>query len=339
MSSVWDVQASLRQSRLFRAAERRLAGLFSKQRRNARSRRPVMLSVELTNRCNLNCPFCLVGQQNQPSSTEHDSLMRGFGFMDFGMYEKIICDARQFGIERVQLFFQGEPLLHRRFPDMVRVAKQCGMETHVFTNGLMLTEALAEQIVEAGLDGMRFSVDGATEETYQQNRVGGSFSRVYQSMAMMAEKAKGSQLQLMWQFIALRNTEHEIERARRLASEIGIPFFVKTLAVTDPNLAPNDPEYLRRLHIKPCVDIYRAIFVFWNGDTVCCCYDIEGKHIVGNLARNTLEEVWSSPRYVELRRRIDNAYRDPDNEPDVCRSCLKWGHEPYQTSDGLIRWA
>jgi len=302
--------------------------------------RPKMLSVEPTSLCNLNCPFCLVGMQNSLPSTEHDLLPRGFGFMDMELYRKIVKDAADFGIKKMQLHFQGEPLLHKKFPEMVRHAKERGMSTQVFTNGLPLTEKMADSILDAGLDMLRFSVDGATEESYQKNRVGGKFEKVYRNMQMMVEhaKAKNSPIRLEWQMIALSNNEHEIPKARQMAEEIGIHFFVKTLAVTDSELVPRNPEYHRQMHIKPCLDIYRAIFVFWNGDVVVCCYDEAGQNVVGNLNKNTLEEIWESPTYVELKRRIDNAYRDPDNEPEMCKSCLKWGHEPWKSSDGKIVW-
>lgn len=302
--------------------------------------RPKTLSVEPTSRCNLNCPFCLVGLQNSLPSTEHDLLPRGMGMLDFGLYEKIARDAAEFGIETMQLHFQGEPLLHKRFPDMARVAKQYGMRTQVFTNGLALTEAYAKRVLDSGLDMMRFSVDGATEETYQKNRVGGKFERVYKNMATMARLARerNSPIRLEWQLIGLRNNEHEVPLARKMAEDIGIHFFVKTFAVTDPELVPLNPQYHRRMHIKPCLDIYRAIFVYWTGDVVVCCYDQSGENIVGNLKHNTLTEIWDGPAYVELRRRIDRAYTYPEDEPAMCKSCLKWSHEPWRTSDGKTVW-
>ena len=314
-------------------------GLVERRRRR-RGRRPRMLSVEVTSRCNLNCPFCLVGMQNQLPSTEHDLLPRGLGTMETDLYRKIVDDAVAFGIEKMQLHFQGEPLLHKQLPEMVRLAKERGLLTQMFTNGLPLTEPMADRLLDAGLDLLRFSVDGVSEEVYQKNRVGGQFWRVRRNMAMMAERARQrrSPIRLEWQMIAMRNNEHEIEPARAMAGELGLNFFVKTFAVTDPEAVPQDSRYQRQLHLKPCADIYRAIFVYYNGDVVPCCYDIAGKAIVGNLARQTLREIWESPAYVDLRRRIDGAARRPDEEPELCRSCLKWGHERSRTSDGKTVW-
>src|SRR6185503_16502798 len=152
------------------------------------------------------------------------------------------------------LHFQGEPLLHVGIADMVRMAKVRGMTTQMFTNGLPLTEKIADRLLDAGLDALRFSVDGVSEEVYQKNRVGGQFHRVEKNMRMMVNKARARRapIKLEWQIIAMRNNEHEIETARAMAADMGIDFFVKTFAVTTPDAVPLDARYQRRLHLKPC---------------------------------------------------------------------------------------
>ena len=293
--------------------------------------KPKMLSIEPTSRCNLNCPFCLVGQQNSLKSTEHDLLPRGMGDMKWSLYEKIVKDAADFGIEKIQLHFQGEPLLYKRFPDMVKEAKKYGLSTQVFTNGLPLTEKKADEVILAGLDSLRFSVDGASQETYELNRVGGEFEKVYRNMAMMVKRAKKhkSSIDLLWQFIALSNNEHEIEKARKLAKAINIPFFIKTFAESVPNLVPRNPKLRRELHVKPCTDIYRSTFVYYTGEVVVCCYDLEGQHVVGDLKEQSLIEVWNSEKYKTMRTRINNADQNPEEEPEICKNCLKWTHKDY----------
>jgi radical SAM protein with 4Fe4S-binding SPASM domain len=172
---------------------------------------------------------------------------------------------------------------------------------------------------------MRFSIDGITEETYQKNRPGGSFRQVYRNMQTAVNKARGTQLKLTWQFIAMRNNEHEIERAKDTARDLGIEFYIKTFAQTVPEMVPVNPAYRRRLLKKPCTDIYRILYVFYNGDVVICCYDIEGKYAVGNIKNNTLLQIWNSKIYRQLRDRVDRALSYPEKEPLICKSCLKWG--------------
>ena len=122
----------------------------------------------------------------------------------------------------------------------------------------------------------------------------------------------------------MRNNEHQIEKAREMAEAIDIPFFVKTFAESNPDLAPVTPEYQRKPLAKPCLDIYRNIFVFWDGSVVPCCFDLRGKELMGNLNENTLEEIWNGPRYVEFRRLLSGVSDNLEKEPELCKSCLKW---------------
>lgn len=246
--------------------------------------------------------------------------------MDWKLYEKILGDAVEFGITKIQLHFQGEPLLYKKFPEMVKAAKVAGLFTQAFTNGLPLTQEKASSIIQAGLDSLRFSVDGATQSTYEKNRVGGKLDHALRNMRIMVEEAKNSdsEIELLWQFIALQNNEHEIEVARGLAKDIGIPFFVKTFAETDEKLAPSNSKLRRKLRIKPCIDIYRAIFVYHTGEVVPCCYDQEGENVVGSLKNSSLKQIWHSERYRDLRERINNAEKNPGAEPNMCKNCLKW---------------
>jgi len=293
---------------------------------------PVRLCIELTNRCNLNCPFCLVGQQEAKESTAHHEQDRDMGGMDFALCKKIIRNAGEFGIREINLTFQGEPLLYKRkwFPELVQLCKRYGMKPVVYTNGLLLDPDYSREIIDAGLEEIRFSVDGATQEVYKLNRVGGKFERVYQNMRDMvgtAEKAK-SNIKLIWQFIAMRNNEHQIEKARVMASEIGMTFEVKTFAESVPEAAPKNNKYRRKLKSLPCTDIYRQAMVYWNGDVVPCCYDLEGEEIMGNLKDNTMEEIWNGEKYRYFRKRLKDSVLLSKKQPDLCKGCLKYTVSP-----------
>ncbi|MBF0290229.1 MAG: SPASM domain-containing protein [SAR324 cluster bacterium] len=290
--------------------------------------KPTRICIELTNRCNLNCPFCLVGQQDLQESVAHDDLNRDTGGMDMDLCRKIIKEASQFGIQEIMLTFQGEPLMFKRqnFIELIKLARQHGLQPIVFTNGLLLDPAFSRAIVKAGLHAMRFSVDGMTQDVYELNRVGGTFEKVYHNMRDMVQivKEEGSSLQLWWQFIALRNNEHQIDEARDMAKKIGIPFIVKTFAESIPELVPKNPEYHRKHISKTCHDIYRAMWVYWNGDVVPCCYDLDGKERLGNINENTIEEIWNGKKYKNLRKRVNEALIHPENEPELCKGCLKY---------------
>jgi radical SAM protein with 4Fe4S-binding SPASM domain len=290
--------------------------------------KPKRIVLETTNRCNLNCPFCLVGMQNEllekHGNTAHDLLSRGMGTMSEETFEKVRHQLKPFGIEAVYLHFQGEPFLNKLTPDFARRLKKDGMYVGVFTNGQAFNEKIIEGIAAAEIDLIRFSVDGASESTYQKNRVGGKFSVVYENMRNVALAHRGLSTRIEWQYLPLKNNEHEVELAREMASEIGVHFFTKGFRETDPELAPSDPKYRSSFNPKPCTDIYKQLGIYWNGDVVPCCYDVDGKAVMGNVVTQRLDDIWNSPKYRKFRQCVDEAPKRPESEPDICLSCLRW---------------
>ena len=180
------------------------------------------------------------------------------------------------------------------------------------------------------MEEIRFSVDGATQDVYELNRVGGKFERVYQNksdMVGIAKKAK-SNIDLVWQFIAMRNNEYQIEKARAMANKIGIKFEVKTFAESVPGSAPKNDKYRRKLKSLPCTDVYRQAMVYWNGDVVPCCYDLEGEEIMGNLKNSTMDEIWNGEKYRKFRKRLKDSALLSTKQPDLCKGCLKYAVSP-----------
>lgn len=300
---------------------------------------PEMIAIEPTNFCNLNCPYCLVGMYDQLPEASHQHLRRPRGYMDVSLYKKIISDAVNFGVRWVHLQFQGESLLHPAFDEMVKIAKQAGINTHVYTNGLLITADLANRLVESGLDSMSFSIDGASEDTYSKTKGCGNFDKVIQNLKIMKEVANKSNLYLTWQLLITRYNETEVEKARKMAEEIGVHFYIKKLCVTDVGLVPNNKEYVRRLRIKPCQDIYKRLLICWNGDVVPCIFDTEANNVIGNVANNSLRDIWANDAFLAIRRRIDRSVSLPDDEPEFCKKCLRWGFDQFSTSNGFHSWS
>ncbi|WP_419786676.1 radical SAM/SPASM domain-containing protein [Pseudodesulfovibrio sp.] len=301
--------------------------IFHKQD-STKGKRPRQVILEPTNRCNLNCPFCLVGMQNdleaKHGNVAHDLLSRPMGFMSPEVFEKVRTELKKFGIKSVLLHFQGEPFLNKHTPEFAKQLKADGMEVGVFTNGQIFTDDMIRRVVEARFDLIRFSVDGASEATYQVNRVGGTFAKVHENMRKVAEAHKELPTRVEWQFLPLRNNEHEVETARAMAEEIGVIFFTKGFRESVSDLAPTNPDYRCSKHQKPCTDPYFQLGIYWNGDIVPCCYDVDGKEIMGNLLKDSLEDIWNSERYTRFRECVDNVKKNPENEPEICVSCLRW---------------
>lgn len=286
--------------------------------------KPTTLVLEPTNLCNLNCPFCMVGVHNEYNkkhkSAAHNFITRPKGFITGATLNKVIKEASLFGIKKIQFHFQGEPLMHKRYVPMVIKLKKAGFYVQFFTNGLLLTPNAVNRLVMAGVDLIRFSIDGLTQDVYEKNRVGGDCKKAFDNLQKMVRRAKGSKTKIEWQLIVLSNNEHQIAEAVALSKKIGVKLFLKTYAVTDKSLVPKNKKYIRKLVDKPCTTIYRQFCVYWNGDIVPCCYDTDGRNVVGNIHRDSLLNIWKSATYNKFRSSVCTLV----NEPKICKTCLYW---------------
>ena len=138
------------------------------------SHTPLFVSVEPANVCQLRCPACPVGRGERLK-------VKGERTMPPEVWRRVLDEIRDTAFV-VQFYFQGEPLLNKDLPRMIREAHEAGLYTIVSTNAQAMTETLAEQIVASGLDRIIVSMDGLTDETYNAYRVGGNLEKCKEAL-------------------------------------------------------------------------------------------------------------------------------------------------------------
>jgi len=107
------------------------------------------LYLEVTNRCNLSCPMCF------KHSWEDEE-----GDMEMSLFLKILNDAEEFEDLRMIYFGGiGEPFVHPRFLEMVRLAKQRGHAVGISTNGFLLSDEVISTLIDLQVDLIYFSMD------------------------------------------------------------------------------------------------------------------------------------------------------------------------------------
>ena len=129
---------------------------------------PLFVSVEPSAVCQLRCPACPVGLAFGNKCAEV--------YMSMDLWERVLSQIKD-SAWVVQFYFQGEPLLNKDLPLMIREAHDAGLYTIVSTNAQAMTPELAKALVAAGLDRIIISMDGLTQETYEAYRVGGSLDQ------------------------------------------------------------------------------------------------------------------------------------------------------------------
>ena len=125
---------------------------------------PLKLHLEPTSLCNLKCPMC-------PQSIGANKVN---GFMDMEVFRRILSQVKGQVLE-VNLFFRGEPMMHKHIGDMTALAHDAGGKVHINTNATTLRDKQAALLLDAKLDKLTVSFDGADKETYERMRVGAKF--------------------------------------------------------------------------------------------------------------------------------------------------------------------
>jgi radical SAM protein with 4Fe4S-binding SPASM domain len=193
---------------------------------------PEEIYLEVTNRCNLKCTTC-----PQSWGMSEDSA-------DLSPETARVLLAQLPAIRRVVLHGIGEPTLNPRLPEIVSVVKERGAYALFNTNGLLLRGALLEQLVRAGLDEVRISVDAATPETYRLVRGADMFSRVIANARSLAETrgrlASVTPRISLW-MTGLKSNIRELPALVRVAAEAGInEVYIQRLVFSGRNLARQD---------------------------------------------------------------------------------------------------
>ena len=123
------------------------------------------IRIETTNICNAHCIMC-----------PREKLDREKGTMSIDLFKKIIDEVKDYGVESVFLGGFGEALLDPYMVERVRYVKQYGMHSYCISNASLFNKKLSEQLMTAGLDGVRFSFHGMSKDVYEKVHVGLKFS-------------------------------------------------------------------------------------------------------------------------------------------------------------------
>ena len=111
-------------------------------------------------------------------------------------------------------YFQGEPYLNPDFLEMVKYASSKGIYTATSTNAHYLNDEAARKTVESGLDRLIISIDGTTQDVYQQYRVGGNLEKVLEGAKNIVKWKKELNSKtpfVFFQFLVVKPNEHQIE--------------------------------------------------------------------------------------------------------------------------------
>lgn len=289
---------------------------------------PVSISFEPTTSCNLRCPECPSGLR---------AFTRPTGMLQKDFFSETIDEIHK-DLLYLIFYFQGEPYLNTSFLDMVKYASDKGIYTATSTNAHYLNDEAARKTVESGLDRLIISIDGTTQDTYKQYRVGGNLNKVIEgakNIVKWKKELKSKTPFVFFQFLVVKHNEHQIEEIQQLAKEIGVDEVrFKSAQVydyeNDPNqLIPTIDKFSRYKKNKDgtytpknklanrCWKLWHANVITWDGLVVPCCFDKDAMHRLGNLKNQSFKTIWNNDNYKQFRAELMMGRKNID----ICSNC------------------
>jgi len=283
---------------------------------------PPSAGIELTNYCNLHCPECASGS---------GSMDRDRGYMDIGLFKKILNELKPY-LYNINLFFQGEPMMH---PDFFLFLEACKLTNSVVsTNGHFLSYSNACKLADSGLKKLIISIDGMDQNTYSAYRAGGQLSTVLEGIRNMSEAIleRDSSLKLELQFLVNSKNEYQIPALKLLTKEVNAIYKLKSMQILNScdiekwlpvkerfrRYKQNGTSYILKSSLPDrCFRLWTNPVITWDGKVLPCCFDKNADHVMGDMNVNTFREIWEGEKYSLFRKSVINKR----NTIAVCRNC------------------
>lgn len=305
-------------------------------------KKPNFVTLDASSMCQLECPGCQTGRR------ENKHGVVGWGYLRFSDFKRFV-DENPF-VERIELSNWGEIFLNPELKKILLYAHIKGVILYVGngTNLNTVSDDLLESVVKYQVRVLRVSIDGATNESYRIYRVNGDLNKVIRNIRKINNyKKKHNTIfpQLIWQFLIFGHNEHELELARKTATELDMEFLpklnldrgyspvrnaekVENIVGFDVN-PTNIPADKIRSNIFLCRDLWKRPHINWDGKLLGCCTNT--KQAFGNVFVEGLETCLQSKDYVYAKEMLMG--NKPPRKDIVCSSCRY-----YKAFSELLKW-
>lgn len=282
------------------------------------------INLEFASQCNLRCQFCSLDHFKPKELITPETLatfLNGF-----------VTDKRYQNIKRINLYNGGEVLLHPKRIELLEIIKkhkdltlQKGYkfpEIHLLTNGMLLREKLAEDIIKVGVvDNLGVSFDGGTPEAYEEMRTNAKWPIFYANIKAFDKLRKKHNSKVKMTAISCipsdkpRNTKwmhrefqevydmldwYELRRLHNWAGKI------------------DEIKIPEKKHKIGCTLMMEQMVLLPNGDVTICCNDLNSEAVIGNILKTDFISVYNS------KLRLNYLYlmlMGRKNEIDFCKGC------------------
>ena len=262
---------------------------------------PMEIVLEVTSRCNLKCPMCVRtfqcgGRPSLDMPVEH--------------FDRILANLWS-GTERVALAGLGEPCLHPELASMVSRLVESGFPVVLYSNATRLTPSLSDALLNAGLSGVVFPVDGHSPEVYEKYRVGADYLVVRDNVLDFIGRrdALGVDCFVEVQMLKLPGTENQINAYRHFWKDAGadaVRYKADHMQDTGSRRSGICPMPWRG---PATIDV--------NGRVFPCCVQDESSVVLGSAIETSIVDLWNGP----IARKVRRDFRETRAKLATCKAC------------------
>lgn len=320
-------------------------------------RYPLSASIELTERCNLNCVHCYI---NQPANSQSAKARE----MTTEQVKFVLDQLAQAGTLFL-MFTGGEIFLRPDFTEIYLHAKRLGFIVTLFSNGTMITLEIADMLAKVPPRSIEITLSGATPETFDAvTQVKGSFEQCIRGIRLLLER----DLSVYVKTVFLTINKHEFEAIRELAKDLGIthrydsviwprldgshsPYRYRLSAEETLAMDLADPERVtewlksaKRMAGIPvrsemaftCGAGFRSFHIDSAG-RLCTCMMMRRPSY--SLLEMSFTEAWEKLGEIRKIKRVKHTKCEHCLANDLCSQCAGWSqmvHQDYETPDEFV---
>ncbi len=303
---------------------------------------PRSVQIECTTRCNLKCTMCEISYWTEKPAD-----------LQFENIQQMVAHLPR--LKRVDLTGIGEALMNPKFMEIVQFLKGQGIYVTLNDNFTLMTELTARRLVELEVDQIFVSLDGATQETYEQIRRGAKFETVIanvQRLLAIKEQLSKKLPEVKINCVVTLSNYPELPDLIELAHTLGIGMvqFVNVITFEDTaQLGTQDLQRVQgifqktvaraqalgvlvkielfdKLPVQQCDFPWTRNFVTYDGYVHPCCYTTQNgdrtaqnQRSLGNLIEHSFADLWCGPEYVAFREKMKQGIL-----PYQCKNCPKY---------------
>ena len=267
---------------------------------------PYNLSIEVSSICNARCVYCA-------HSGEHGQYE---GNMSEEIFHKVISDAKGFKhrIKKCGMFGFGESLCNPNLPDMIKEVNDTGLVEAVdlTTNGLLLTPALSDKLIDAGLGTIRVSIQGIDSDMYWNIcRVKMDFDKFLNNLRYLYNHRGNTKIRLKIADMSIKGIpdgeKRFIDIFGSMADSVFVEHIMPIYSTVNYNELDDDiikeslggRERVVQTNInKVCHRAFYRCRVRSNGDITAACCDATKDVVYGNVLHDNIADVWNGARHL-----------------------------------------